>query len=345
MLLHHFDIPREFHLNNGDGTFTKVENEWTASRKAFAWSLNVLDVNQDGRLDIFQSNRFTAEEDGARMANFLFLNTTDNCQAAAIFSLRGTSSNQDGFGARVRLYGRDESGAPYLQKREMACLSSGGYTTQSGTRLHFGLGNMVQVDSVVVDWPLGTQTVYRELPWSQQHLCLVEDGTWEFKADLAPMKIEALRNPDCPGEMKQLMATDFEEPLEWYRLDRPGQLLGVEAVLEVAQEIDTIGYYAIDACGQSDTLWIEQAFQDVGLYPNPAIGETQVVLAGTAQETVAWIRVYDASGRWMEDFRFDLEEGYGRQRLDLQQYASGTYLLQVESGCWQHVEKLVVLQP
>ena len=67
-------------------------------------------------------------------------------------------------------------------------------------------------------------------------------------------------------------------------------------------------------------------------------------MAGTLSYTEANVRIYDASGRWMQELSLKLEEGYGLQKLDLRNYASGIYFLQIESACWQSVEKLVVIQ-
>ena len=60
----------------------------------------------------------------------------------------GTASNRDGFGARVEVRAGD-----LVQVEEVRANSS--FESASDPRLHFGLGNATQVDSVTVHWPSG----------------------------------------------------------------------------------------------------------------------------------------------------------------------------------------------
>ena len=71
---HHYCIPRIFHPmpswlfhNNGDGTFTDVSrSSGIAEHFGKAWGAVAVDVNNDGKLDLFVSND--------TVANFLFIN-------------------------------------------------------------------------------------------------------------------------------------------------------------------------------------------------------------------------------------------------------------------------------
>ena len=60
----------------------------------------------------------------------------------------GTSSNRDGFGARVEV-----KAGSLTQSLEIRANSS--FESASDPRLHFGLGQSVRVDSIVVRWPSG----------------------------------------------------------------------------------------------------------------------------------------------------------------------------------------------
>ncbi len=343
ILIHHFETPREFHVNNGDGTFSLLTNEWTESVDGFAWSLNAIDFDKDGRLDIFQPNRY--KTGGGVMHNYLFRNVSDDCREALQVSLRGTESNLEGYGAQLRLYGKNMAGDPVMQMREMSCLSSGGYTTQSGLRLHFGLGDWT-VDSLVVNWPSGMQHTYQELPWYNRHLVLVEDGSWEKEDDLGLLEIIAENNPECPGNIHLLRGQDFQKPLEWFRIDQPGQRLATGETLSIPLEMGRIGYTAVDGCGQSDTLWVDFGQHlESQLFPNPTSDYSNLVLAATPQQEFAQVNVYDPSGRLMDQWRVSLETGFTIHQLDLRHYASGTYLIQISSQCWHSLEKVVVMRP
>jgi hypothetical protein len=69
------------------------------------------------------------------------------------FELEGTRSNRSAIGAEVRLYA---AGLAQLRQVE----GGNGFAAQNQRRLHYGLGPMPAIDSVVVRWPSGVlQTV------------------------------------------------------------------------------------------------------------------------------------------------------------------------------------------
>ena len=344
ILLHHFEIPREFHQNQGDGRFELLTNEWTASEEGFAWSLSAVDFDADGDLDICQSNRFRTG--GGILHNFLFRNTTEDCRSALVVSLQGIASNPQGDGAQVRVYGQNPAGQSALQMRELSCLSGGGYTTQSGTRLHFGLGDW-SIDSLVVDWPSGAHLRYEDLPWYDRHLLLREDGGWAELDDFKRLRIRATRRPDCPGTINELWARHFTAPLEWFQLDVFGAetLVGEGERLAVPLVRGELVYVAEDVCGQRDTFSVNHGEHlESKIFPNPTTGLCQLVLAAPPGQDQAQVRIYDTTGRLMDDLILSLEAGFVRQQLDLRHYAAGTYLVQIEGPCWQSLEKIVVMQ-
>jgi enediyne biosynthesis protein E4 len=79
----------------------------------------------------------------------------------------GTTSNRDGFGARVEV-----KAGGLTQYDEVRANSS--FESASDPRLHFGLGTATQVDSILVRWPsgkvdsMGSQAADKEL--------LIEEG-------------------------------------------------------------------------------------------------------------------------------------------------------------------------
>ena len=68
-------------------------------------------------------------------------------------ALRGSKSNRDGIGARIKLVSR--SGTQYNHMT-----TSVGYASSSDGPVHFGLGPDSRADSIEVQWPSGvTQTL------------------------------------------------------------------------------------------------------------------------------------------------------------------------------------------
>jgi len=108
----------------------------------------IFDLDNDGDLDIV-TNDFNSEpmvlisDLAQKRPNLRWLKV----------KLRGTVSNRDGLGARVRV---KAGGQTYTQWND----GKSGYLSQSSLPLYFGLGDAQKVDSVEVTWPSGrTQTV------------------------------------------------------------------------------------------------------------------------------------------------------------------------------------------
>ncbi|HEY4588236.1 MAG TPA: ASPIC/UnbV domain-containing protein, partial [Thermoanaerobaculia bacterium] len=108
----------------------------------------IFDLDNDGDLDIV-TNDFNSEpmvlisDLAQKKPNLRWLKV----------KLRGTVSNRDALGARVRV---KAGGQTYTQWND----GKSGYLSQSDMPLYFGLGEAQKVDSVEVTWPSGrTQTV------------------------------------------------------------------------------------------------------------------------------------------------------------------------------------------
>jgi enediyne biosynthesis protein E4 len=106
----------------------------------------IFDLDNDGDLDIV-TNDFNSEP------QVLVSNLAERKQIHWIkIILRGTSSNRNGLGARVRLYA---GGQTYFRYND----GKSGYLAQSVLPLYFGLGDTRKVDRVEVDWPSGRKQV------------------------------------------------------------------------------------------------------------------------------------------------------------------------------------------
>jgi hypothetical protein len=68
-----------------------------------------------------------------------------------VISLRGTRSNRDGFGARVRVNGQTRFAT-----------SAGSYLSSSDKRLHFGLG-VAETAKIEIAWPSGARQILNDV--------------------------------------------------------------------------------------------------------------------------------------------------------------------------------------
>ena len=98
------------------------------------------DLDNDGVVDMVIS----AQQDHA----VVFRGRVAEPKHWLMVKLKGTSSNRDGIGARVRVLAGDRQ-----QFRTVS--SAGSYLSSNDIRAHFGLGSATGIDAVEVEWPSG----------------------------------------------------------------------------------------------------------------------------------------------------------------------------------------------
>jgi hypothetical protein len=181
--------PDALYHNNGDGTFTNVEqtaqgihykqlnslfhNEQNGkfvdmSKSAGNGFLTpyvgrgvaFLDFDNDGFVDVVVANNGDAP--------LLLHNSGGNGNHFLNFKLVGTKSNRDAIGARIRILAGGIS-----QIREIE--GGGSYLSQSDLRANFGLGKTVRAETVEVKWPSGLQQTFRNVEADKFYL--IEEGT------------------------------------------------------------------------------------------------------------------------------------------------------------------------
>ncbi len=130
---------RFFH-NLKDGTFKETAAEVGLDNDLDGRGIAMADFDNDGLLDLYQSN--------ANQPALLHKNSSEHPGHWVELRLVGTDSNRDAIGARVTL---EAAGETWL--REVNCGNA--YSSQSTTRLHFGLGDAARVDKVEIRWPNG----------------------------------------------------------------------------------------------------------------------------------------------------------------------------------------------
>ena len=110
--------------------------------------LAVGDYDNDGKLDVLvvdaEGKPLLLHNQVARAGNWLGV------------KLIGTRSNRDGYGARLTA----QFGGRSLLRQ---CQSCGSYLSASDRRVHFGLGAATSVDTLTVEWPSHTVSVYHNV--------------------------------------------------------------------------------------------------------------------------------------------------------------------------------------
>jgi hypothetical protein len=147
--------------NDGVGTereFIDVSEETGVGVEGTYRTATFVDYDNDGFLDIY----FNELEK-------LLMHNEGNANHWLVIKPRGTVSNRDGIGARVRVVTGELS-----QIRQIEGGGNGGMTP-GYPWAHFGLGDAIVVDSLIVTWPMGTVDVATDVE-VDRHITF-EEGT------------------------------------------------------------------------------------------------------------------------------------------------------------------------
>jgi enediyne biosynthesis protein E4 len=139
-----------FH-NKGNLTFANVSDSWGLGTPSFSNGSAYGDIDNDGDLDLVVSN--------VNMPPFLYRNESDTLLKKNRFlqiHLKGIGRNPFAVGAQVTVM---HQGARYYQELN----PMRGFESSVGYGLHFGLGELMKVDSVLIQWPNGEASILRDV--------------------------------------------------------------------------------------------------------------------------------------------------------------------------------------
>jgi len=157
----HYAEPKLMFRNTGRGLFEDVSAQLGKDflTPCVSRGAAVSDFDNDGDLDILVNNNGQPAQ--------LLRNDGGNANHWLEIFLIGTHSNRDGVGARVKLVAGDLT--LYDQRK-------GGMSYQSAQdpRLHFGLGQRANVNSIEITWPSGSVTKLTNL--NSDQIIAVKEG-------------------------------------------------------------------------------------------------------------------------------------------------------------------------
>lgn len=148
--------------NHGNNNFTVDENPLD---RGVIHSYGIGDFNNDGFLDIYASYG-TGLNKISNYKDLIWINNKNENHFAK-FSLLGTSSNRQGIGAKLKIFG------PWgIQTRDARIGESYGIT--NSTNLNFGLAEWDNIDSLIIKWPSGIVDKYYNIQADKHYL--IQEG-------------------------------------------------------------------------------------------------------------------------------------------------------------------------
>ncbi|MCH8486156.1 MAG: VCBS repeat-containing protein [Candidatus Cyclonatronum sp.] len=261
-------VPNYMYRNYGGLQFEDVSREWGFGHAVVSNGAAYADLNNSGRLDLIVSNI----NEPAR----IYRNTTvvDSSANFLRVSLRGEAPNTGGIGSKVILYG---GGQIFYQEQ----MPTRGFQSSVDHRLHFGLGSLTEIDSVLVVWPDWRYQTLRGVQ-GNAHITLHQNeaaGQFDFSRlhrsfdDARLRPAPASRQPGFVHEENRF--NDFNrEPLMPYKLSTQGPALAVADV--TGNGLDDL--YIGGAFRQPGRLFLQQSdgrfvASQTELFDQNALGE------------------------------------------------------------------------
>jgi hypothetical protein len=152
------------YLNDGQGSFIRDMRGDVAMHADTSAGAAWADFDLDGDLDLFVASWGSEDQ-----VNRLYRNTTSQTTNRAWLSvtLQGDRPNTFAIGARVTCVA---TVAGTLRRMTRWNWPATGYGSQNQMLAHFGLGDATLVDSLIVEWPDGTQDVRTEVTPGALHV-------------------------------------------------------------------------------------------------------------------------------------------------------------------------------
>ena len=147
-------------VNNGNGTFTRIDTGIIVTDGNYKEGAGWCDYDNDGSLDLFVARNNYFGGNNCLYHNEGTANKWINIKCVGIVS------NKSGIGAKLYLKAII-NGSPVLQMREISSQTGGSISGQNSLNAFFGLGTTTIIDSLKIVWPSGTIDRYGQIQTNQ----------------------------------------------------------------------------------------------------------------------------------------------------------------------------------
>ena len=230
--------------NNGDLTFTNKAKDWGFNIRSYSNGSAYADLDNDGDLDLITNNinekAYIYQNNAAGKTGNHFLSV----------AFKGNGLNTRGTGARITLCssGQIQVAEQYVTR---------GFMSASSDVLHFGLGSVSTIDSLIVRWPDLSVQVLKDVPADQLLTLNMSDAVKPAKTaetGVSPKLVSFVQIPGLEFRHKEDAYMDFDrEHLIPHSLSTEGPALAVGDVN--GDGLDDL--FAGGAKGQAAQLFVQ----------------------------------------------------------------------------------------
>jgi hypothetical protein len=173
--------------NNGDLTFTNMAHEWGFGTRSYSNGSAYADLDNDGDLDLITNN--------INEPAYIYKNNASNQRDNHFLSvaLKGEGINTHAVGTRVTVY--------YMgQKQVVENFPTRGWMSASAGDLHFGLGSVTKVDSVIVRWQDLSEQVIKDVTADRRIILDIKNAEKKAgESTIENVNMKLLNKTQVPG--------------------------------------------------------------------------------------------------------------------------------------------------
>jgi hypothetical protein len=224
-------------VNNGNGTFTRIDTGIIVTDGNYKEGAGWCDYDNDGSLDLFVARNNYFGGNNCLYHNEGTANKWINIKCVGIVS------NKSGIGAKLYLKAII-NGSPVLQMREISSQTGGSISGQNSLNAFFGLGTTTIIDSLKIVWPSGTIDRYGQIQTNQFITAVEGQGITNVQnnSNITPEKFILYQN--YPNPFNPSTVIRFQIKDSRYTMIKVYNILGKE-VTTLVNEKKSPGTYEV----------------------------------------------------------------------------------------------------
>jgi hypothetical protein len=245
-LLPEIKLPNVLYKNNGDLTFSKKNDDWGMNEATFSNGAAYADLDNDGDLDLVVNNidepAFVYKNNAIEQSRGNYLRV----------KLKGETISTPITGAKVTIHYNGE-----IQLQEL--MNTRGFESAVEEVLHFGLGDVSNIDNVEVKWPNGKTSLIENVPVNQV-LVINQSESDKKMVNVKPDsdKVFQKKNPSDFGISFKHTENQFDDFVSEILLPHKQSTLGPKISAADANGDGLEDFFIGGAAGQSGVLYFQK---------------------------------------------------------------------------------------